>query len=175
MPGFNVCGTGSDQPNSKAEMRRNHRWFFETIADEGIFSREVLLVLKSASRPKFTLEEAVMHHDQEQIYYAGKQSWEPIELTWYDKEGPGQEDSSAAILEWVKTVVDFSDATVAPPSAYKKDANLNMTDGAGNTSESWQLCNAWPKDVSWNGLTYDNSDIAEITVSMRFDKALRTA
>ncbi len=165
MPGFNICGTG-EGPSSTAEVRRKHRWVFRTLEQ---ISVPALLVLKTASRPKFAFEQPEMHHDQEVVYFAGKQTWDPIEMVWYDVEQ--DPDVSQELYEWLNRVNEIAQVLVEPPASYKKLATLEMTDGKGAATESWQLCNVWPAELDWGDLDYTNTELAEITATMRFDRA----
>lgn len=169
MPGFVVCGQGNGPP-STIETRRKYRWVFQALGS--VFSPGDLLVLQSAQRPNFKFEEPEMHHNQEVAYFAGKQTWEPITLTWYDAENPY--DASKSIYRWLQSVVNFATADVNVPSAYKTDARLGMTSGVGlATSEQWQICACWPKEVNWGELDYTNTEICTIECVMRYDRAMK--
>lgn len=169
MPGFNVNGQGTG-PNAAAEMRRAHRWEFQTIA--GLTPANVRLLLKTASRPSFTLEEAPMHHNQEQIYYAGKQTWEALALSWYDAEQ--DPDVSLAMWDWVNKCADIPNANVSAPSVYKSnESHLQMFNGVGTATETWALYNGWPQQSNWGGLDYSSNEIQLIEVKFRFDRAVR--
>jgi hypothetical protein len=174
MPGFNIGGGGgANEPSNVAETRRKHRWLFETLPP---LQQNVRLFLQKASRPNFKYEEAIMHHDQEQAYFAGKQSWEPITLTWYDAEQ--DPDVADEMMNWVKTVTTGglgppAQITVAPPNAYKTQAELTMTDGAGQPTERWELKGCWPQQSNWGDLDYTNSEIQLIEVTMRYDRAVK--
>ena len=172
IPGFNIGGFGGAQPSNVVEPRRIHRWVFLTIGrGSSEFSRAELLVLKQATRPKFKFEEPQMHHNQEQVYFAGKQSWEPIELTWYDIEQ--NPDTSLGVYKWLGTVVNLPSANVGHPSTYKRQAVLALLNGVGTPSEVWTLFGTWPQDVDWKGLDYTSSELLTIVAKMRFDRALR--
>lgn len=175
MPGFNICGFGANPegPSNTYEPRRKHRWAFETIGrGGGIIPVPILLVLREASRPNFKFEEPDMHHNQEQVYFAGKQSWDPCKLVWYDIEQ--NIDSSKEMWTWVNGVVKFQgNLPVSLPSYYKKDAILSMLKGDGSVSERWKMCGCWPKEVNWGDLNYTSTDLQTIEVSMRFDRALK--
>jgi hypothetical protein len=176
MPGFYITGREQGNslanPNSKNEVRRTHRWVFDCI--HPTLSRPVLLVLKSAQRPSVQTQEAEMHHNQEQIYYAGKHTWEPISLSWYDVE-QGDGDVSYAVWQWYNQVVDFNKMTVAPPNVYKATiATLQMLDGEGNSNETWSIYNGWPSASNWNALDYTGTELQLIEVKYRFDRALKT-
>ena len=168
MPGFIINGTGGPGPNHMVETRRKHRWSFETLAGR---SREVMLILKEATRPNLTIEEPVMHHNQEQAYFAGKHSWESCKLMFYD--GENSPDVSRDMWNWVNTVVNIVRVTVAVPNQYKKDSRLQMLDGEGTAQETFALYGCWPQNTNWNNLDYENTEIQLIEVTMRFDRAVR--
>jgi len=169
MPGFNICATG-DGPSATNEMRRKHRWIFETLGKGGstFFSETSLLYLKTAQRPHPKFEEVVMHHNQEQAKFAGKTSWEPLKLTWYDSENP---DSSKEIYEWFQAISDFTTANVNPPSEYKREGVLAMLNGMGVPTQRWKICNSWPQDGNWDDLDYTDSEICTIEVQVLYDRA----
>jgi hypothetical protein len=173
MPGFTIGGQGGG-PNNVVETRRKHRWIFQTLAD-GAFQggREALLILQSASRPHVTFEEPEMHHNQEKAYFAGKHAWEPITLVWYD--GEQSPDVSSEVYTWIDSGVlsSFGSANVNPPNQYKKDSTLQMLDGAGAPTETWNILGCWPQDVNWGDLDYTNTEIQTIEVTMRYDRAIR--
>lgn len=173
MPGFNIHGYGAlpNGPSNTYETRRKHRWFFQEI---GNLASNFLLVLKEASRPQFTFDEAIFEHNQETVYFAGKQKWTECKLMWYDVEQ--NPDSSKSVWNWLNEVVNLGPGGNLPvftPEAYKKDASLAMINGAGTTTENWSMYGCWPKDLNWQSLDYGASEIMMIEVSMRFDRALR--
>ena len=166
MPGFNVQGGGGDQvKNAKVESRRKHRWKFECPTPIGRKS----VYLSSAQRPHAIIDEAIMHHDEEQAAFAGKYHWDPISLVFYDVVG--DVDMCALIYQWFNTVINVPNANVATPASYKQTSKLQMTDGQGAAVETWNLYNSWPIDVNWNDLDYSNSEIQTVDVSLKFDRA----
>ena len=167
MPGFNIVTGKSGQTGNRIETRRKHRWRFTALFGETPF----LLLLKSASRPQFTLEEPEMHHNQEVVYFAGKQTWETIELVWYDAEQ--EPNVSLLVWEWLNTVVFINEADVNTPGGYKVNAKLEQLTGVGEPNEEWNLYGAWPKEVNWNDLDFTNTDIQEVNVTLRYDRAER--
>lgn len=172
MPGFNIAGTGGEPrrnnaPNSLSEVRRTHRWLFTVLAD---LEPEVMVVLKDAQRPSLKFATPEMHHNQEQVYYAGKHTWDPIALVWYDYEQ--NPDVSKRIYKWINdNVLVIKDANVYAPSKYKKQARLEMVDGFGRPTDSWNLHNAWPAESNWNALTYTDSALQTINVTLKYDRA----
>lgn len=171
MPGFLINGQGGDQTSNVVEPRRTHRWMFTVVGrGVGAFSRQELLLLRSAARPKFKFDETKMDHNQEEVFFAGKQHWEPIEMTWYDIEQP---DISRGIYKWLGSTVNIPDVKVAHPANYKRTASLQMLNGQGLPNETWNLYGAWGKDFDWKGLDYTQSEIQLVSVQMRYDRAVR--
>lgn len=177
MPGFNVQpfggGYSSEGPSNTVEVRRKHRWVFETLGrGTGVFSQSELLVLQSASRPSFKFEEPEMHHNQEVARFAGKQDWDPITLVWYDVEQ--SPDISRGIYSWIETVTNMQSMAVAHPRFYKRTASLLMLDGSGQKTEQWQMFGTWPVSSNWQELDYTSTDLMTIEATMRYDRAIRT-
>lgn len=179
MPGFNIGGIGGVGPSNTVEVRRKHRWRFATlgrgvgigVGSPGPWRPEALLLLQSASRPSFTLEEVEMHHNQEVAYLAGKQTWEPVALMWYDAEQ--NPDIAGEVYTWINTVVDIASVQVTVPGNYKRQASLEMLDGIGNATETWQMFGTWPTSANWQELDYTSTELQTCEVSMRYDRALR--
>jgi len=171
MPGFSIHGPDPGGPSNVNEMRRKHRWMFMTVGHQAV--QRSLLILQKASRPHYVNEEAEMHHNQEQIYYAGKHRWEPISLTWYDGEQPI--DSGQGIWDWLNAAIGIHQGNIPVqlPAIYKRDAMLRMVTGTGGVSEGWDLFGCWPKDINYEELDYTTSEIMVITLEMRYDRANR--
>ncbi len=178
MPGFKIGGKGAADIANTVETRRKHRWVFQALnaaADGAGLKPNILIVLQKCARPSFSFEEPQMHHDQEQVYFAGKQTWEPIAMSFYDVVG-AENDVSEAIWNWLNSAVDVhGDAagTVKLPSEYKADADLSMIDNTGKPEETWKLFGCWPKEVNWGELNYTDTEIQLIEVTMRYDRANR--
>lgn len=177
MPGFNINpfggGYSAQGPANTVEVRRSHRWVFETLGrGTGVFSQSELLVLQSASRPNFKFEAPEMHHNQEVARFAGKQSWEPVNMVWYDVEQ--DPDISRGIYHWIETVVNMQSIAVAHPRFYKRNAALVMIDGSGQTTEQWSMMGTWPETVNYQELNYTATDLMTVEASMRYDRAVRS-
>jgi len=176
MPGFNIDGATADGPPNTTETRRKHRWLFSINGVQAAGDNKATLFLQKANRPSVKYEEVQMHHDQERAYFAGRTEWEPITLEFYDAEQ--KPDVSKWVWDWCcgsQGVSNIAAVTVALPNTqgYKKSGELEMRDGQGTTTETWSLKGAWPIESNWNDLDYSSSDIAMITVKLRFDRAIR--
>jgi hypothetical protein len=168
-----------------AEFRRKHRWRVQ-MEGTGITPQD-WLYLQKAARPSFKYNEAQVHHNQEVAYFAGKQEWDPVELIFYDASGDGGQNGNMSQLIWNWLAESgggnpgiVSAGNVRTPSEYKKKMIIEMLDGLGGSDaskggETWELFGAWPVSSNWNDLDYTNTEIQLVTVSLRFDRAIRTA
>ena len=177
MPGFNISGVGGGQsgansPSNVLETRRSYRWYFESLGrGQGTWTVKELLVLQKAKRPSFKYSELTMDHQQEKTYYAGKQEWESVSLTWYDVEQ--NPDVSKGLYVWLETVCNLKTVDVDHPSNYKKKGVLKLVDGRGQTSEQWTMYGTWPVTFNWQELDYGNDAILTCEATMRYDRAIR--
>lgn len=174
MPGFNIETAWAEGPPNQTELRRKHRWLFTITGVPDPGRNKATLFLQKATRPSVKYEEAIMHHDQERAYFAGRTEWEPVTLDFYDAEQ--DPDVSKWVWDWCggdDGVVNISAVTVAHPRDYKKEGQLEMRDGQGTATETWKLKGVWPQETNWNDLDYSTSDIAMVTVKIRFDRAIR--
>ena len=175
MPGFNINGNGGQNgntPSHTVEVRRKHRWFFETLGrGNGTWNQTELLMLQSASRPSFKFEEPEMHHNQEVVRFAGKQNWDPVTLVWYD--GEQTPDISRGVYHWLETVVNMESIQVAHPRNYKRQASLAVIDGTGQPNERWTMYGTWPSAVNWQDLDYASTDLLTCEATLRYDRAVR--
>lgn len=187
MPGFAVTGqeTGANNgqgnvPQATAEFRRKHRWRVQTGL--GLTKGDDWTYLQKAQRPHFKYDEPVVHHNEEEAWYAGKRHWEPINFTFYDKVGSGaggaagSSDISADIQAWLGgtsqfQVGDWANANTSLPSVYKQPITMQMLAGNGVADETWTLLNAWAKEANFNELDYTNTEIQTLTVIVRYDRA----
>jgi hypothetical protein len=173
MPGFNIGGMGGAQPPNTLEPRRVHRWVFQVIGrGSGQFSRLELLVLKSATRPKFKFEEAKMDHNQETATSPasrpGSPSNSPGTTSSRTRTSPG------CLCNWIETVVQLQQANVGHPATYKKQAQLAMLTGMGAVNELWTLYGTWPLDVDWKGLITQALRSRLVWSRCAIDRALRS-
>ena len=190
MPGFNIplnakcvdtdafkeSGTYVG-PHNTVETARVHRYRLEILEP----LQSVVLFCEKCTRPTPEIDEIVIHNGQDEIYRPGKQRWSPIEFTFYEKLRGGdpltgigdQTDETAELIYkwWGETMIDLTRSAHNPVKDYYKQAQLQMLDGVGNPVWTYFIYDCWPQKVSPTDLSYSDSEIATITVTLRFNKA----
>jgi hypothetical protein len=125
--------------------------------------------VKSASRPKYTSEETEIPFLNTSTYVVGRFKWETISVTFRDPIGPS---ATQALMEWVRLHSESVTGRQGYAAGYKKDIELEMLDPTGVIIEKWILQGTMLNDVDFGSLDYSSSDIAEITATLRFDRAV---
>lgn len=188
MPGFNVPNADSclDKdafkgrstyvgPDPNMEYARKNRWLLEFLEPFGSIQSGILVYAHKCTRPTVEIDEIQIHNCQDEIYRPGKNRWNPIDFTFYEK-APGDESLIDEVAEriykwWGETTIILSGSKHGKPSDYLKNGNLQMLDGTGKTMWEYKLYECWPMKVSPTDLDYSDGSIAEITVTLRFNKA----
>lgn len=201
MPGFNIpnqytpnCGENNVNgeasgaftvdapfagPAHLSETARKHRYRLEILGPLGQYSMGgstgILMFLEKCTRPTPEVDEIVIHNGQDEIYRPGKHRWSPVEFTFYEKTRGNdvQVDEAAELIYqwWGQTMINLNTSEHRTPTDYYRRAHLQMLDGVGNPIWTYYLHDCWPQKVSPIDLSYSDSDIATITVTLRFNKA----
>lgn len=195
MPGFNISTsagcpiTGSNLSNSPIyrgpsatiETARSHRFKLEVLEPFGPDrGTGIILNLEKCTRPTPEIDEITLHSGQDEIYRPGKNRWSPIEFTFYEKlsgtsgeDGGSPTDSAAKRIYqwWGSTMINLRASSHNAVTEYYKRAELSMKDGYGKDVWTYYLYDCWPIKVTPSNLDYANSDIARITVTLRYNKA----
>lgn len=185
MPGFriptNVCkveNDGGDGPSNVAEYARKHRFRLEVMEPMGDRRNGLLLYLEKCTRPTIEIDQIMIHNGQDEIPRPGKQHWKPVEFSFYEKlsdsENPTNLTASRIYRWWADSrtsVVDVRRSRQNAPSAYLKNVQLDLIDG--NNTQIWMyyLYDAWPSKISPSDLSYHDSELSEITVTLSYSKA----
>ena len=147
------------------EPLRKNRWLLRFPADLGIQE----WWCKSASRPKITQEGKAIEFLNTETYVLGRYKWETIQVTLRDPIGPS---ASQAVMEWVRLHSESVTGRQGYAAGYKRDVELEMLDPTGVVVSKWILKNVMLTDVDFGGLDYSQDDLAEITMTLRFDYAI---
>ena len=114
--------------------------------------------------------------DEEEIQFLntstwviGRFRWEPITLTLRDAMGPS---TAQAVMEWVRLHSESVTGRQGYAAGYKKDVELEMLDPTGVVVQKWILQGTQLNDADFGSLDYSSSDLADITCTLRFDRAI---
>jgi hypothetical protein len=147
------------------EPLRKNRFIFRFPAELGIQEWWV----STGSRPKYSSDEVEIPFLNTSTYVIGRFKWETISVTFRDPIGPS---ATQALMEWVRLHSESITGRQGYAAGYKKDVQLEMLDPTGVVVQKWDLQGTQINDVDFGGLDYSSSDLADISVTFRFDRAI---
>lgn len=154
--------------SNNVTFKRKFRW---TFSIQGFCNNAKNTIpenfVKVAARPGLDIEEVEVNFLNAKMWLPGKGTWNTITVTYYDAAYTELQN----LYNWLATVYNFADP-VNLTQGEKRDWNgtgvLNMYDGCGTLLETWQLLNVFPKAVEFGDLSYEDSAIAEIELTLRY-------
>jgi hypothetical protein len=130
----------------------------------------------SAARPQVQFENQTIHVYNSQIKYAGKHTWQPMNLVLRD-------DASGRVTQMVgeqlqKQFDFFEQASAASGADYKFLTRIEMLDGGNGAQtpivlETWEVYGCYLQSVNYNELAYSESTPMEIALTIEYDNALQ--
>lgn len=179
MPGFIISdpsGTKCEEKGPKSiaqsnlETARSHRWEITiyALSSEGA---NIAVYAHKCGRPSHETAIITYHHSQNEIYMPGKDKWNPIDISFYETKLYDNAGQTAAEIYkwWGKSVLEYKNSKIL--GGFKKTIDIKSLDGMGEEFYKYKLLGAWPSKITPTELDYSSNDIAEITVTVVYDKA----
>ncbi len=176
-PGCPVAPEQKNQPANTVETARRHRYLLEVLEPLGKLDNGILLFLEKCTRPAIEYDKILIHSSQTEIPRPGKTHWKEVEFSFYEKLDGNNNDNlestcAKLIYEWhAKTMVNITTSLHNPPSRYLKNATLRMLDGGGSPVWTYNIYDSWPMKVSPSDLSYSDTDISTIAVTLAYARA----
>lgn len=148
------------------EPKKKNRWLIRFPSELGIQE----WWLSSGSRPSITQNEVEIPFLNTSTWVIGRFTWETIDVTFRDPIGPS---ASQAIMEWVRLHSETITGRQGYAAGYKKNlVFIEMLDPTGVVIEKWQLQGTMLTNVNFGDLSMDDDGVADITGTLRFDRAI---
>jgi hypothetical protein len=147
------------------EPLRKNRWMIRFPSDLGIQE----WWLASAARPTIDQNEVEIPFLNTSAWILGRYTWEPITVVLRDPIGPS---ATQAVMEWVRLGSESVTGRSGYKVGYSKQVEIEMLDPTGVVVQKWLLVNTFATNVNFGDLSMDDDGIAEITLNLRFDRAI---
>lgn len=125
-------------------------------------------IVKTAARPSITTEEVAINWINSTRYIAGKTTFGTMAVTLHDPIAPS---GAQQVLEWVRLCFESVSGRSGYADFYKRDIKLKMLDPVGTVVQLWDIKGAFVTEANFGDLSYDGSDPADISLTIRFDNA----
>jgi len=171
----------TDYGVGKLEPKRSYRFllFFGQLSTPWI--------AKKVSKPGFAVSETKHSYLNHNYYYPGRVEWNTVTATLVDPGEPDVAQTMDNILRNMGYLIPEGPDTA--PVTLSKGASVNQMNtvriqqiqnaysgeainaSAVEVIEEWQLYGAWVKDVKYGDLAYEDDNMTEVTVELRYDYA----
>lgn len=164
MNGFGAGVPATVQPYYK------YTWEIQQIYGDSVGSnppaeRLPLVYLKEAGLPSWDFDKEEVQGASLVYKFAKGIKWNDIKFTWYDTVGLADH-----IRAWRRTVWT-ADAGLADPDVYKRTSIIRSLTFDWNSPVIWTCYNSWPGNVKVGDLTYTDSDVKLVEVTLVYDWA----
>jgi len=147
------------------EPKKKNRFIFRFPTPLGIQEWFV----STGARPTYTAEETEIQFLNTSTFVIGRFTWETIDVSFRDPIGPS---ATQALMEWIRLHSESVTGRQGYAAGYKKDVELEMLDPTGVVIEKWILQGTMVTSANFGDLDYSSSDIADISATLRFDRAI---
>jgi len=179
MPGFVIPAVGFAPVGGNSPPALGRRDFYYTYTWEiiGLFidgaappldGSNPLIYLKDLTLPTFTANTDSLTASSLEYKWAKGVVWEDVKVSWYDTKG------LIDVLKRWRQSVWTPDTGLQVGSVYKKRselAQIHLPTFNEDDSVRWRLFNSWPKVIKHGELTYTNSDVKLVEVTIAYDWA----
>jgi len=167
MPGFIVSGLGAGVDNTPLAYYK-YTWTIDNVFGTMPGTTPVIVYAKEASLPSWDFEKDEVMGGSLKYKFAKSVIFNDVKISWYDTYG-----LASVIKKWRELV--WSPATgLQNPDAYKTRSQLRALTYDILQQTAWLLYNSWPQSVKTGDLTYTDSDVKLVEVTVAYDWACET-
>jgi len=136
---------------------------------------------KKVGKPNFTVTESKHSFLNHTYYWPGRVEWQTVTMTLVDPIDITENEGTVRRLNNI-----FQESGYKPLAAANEDlvtqsksksvaqlqyVQIEQIDADGNAVETWKLHNAWIKKITYGELDYENDDLTQMEVELRYDYA----
>ncbi len=163
-----------------SEPKRAYNWVM-------VFAGVPQWMLKTATKPNFTITESSTSFLGHTFYHPGRVEWQAIDVTLGD---PVQPDAAATMMNMLRQMgYDYPDGldygngqgNLGPTGISKKRAvqamgetKITQLDADGGALEEWKLVNPFITKAEFGSLDYSSDEMVDVSITIRYDYAIMT-
>lgn len=130
---------------------------------------QLILALRTCDTPQVTQNPIPINRGNSTIKFAGKPSFNDINIEAYDFIGSNVKDT---LLAWQNLSYNTKYDYVGNAWSYKKDCQLLQLDPVGNLIRYWEIKGAWLQSVTPGNFSVDDGDTAQtVSATISYDWA----
>ena len=129
--------------------------------------------VKMAQRPQLEIAEAEINFLNAVTWIPGKGRWQPLSVTYHDVA----HEDMRNLYNWIGQVYGYQlygqtsdNLTQSEKSGWAGTGTLKTFDGCGKEIERWTLYDCWPQSINFGDLSYEDSEVCNIDLTVRFSR-----
>jgi len=164
--------------NAQKDPKRNFRFKiqFEGLTDD---TTSIVWYAKKVGKPNFSVTESKHSFLNHTFYWPGRVEWQAITMTLVDPISPNAVNRINEMIEnagyKIPGGVDGSFETMSKQKAAGANGTgtvvIMQIDSNDVVLEKWTLHAPWIKSVKYGDLDYENDELTEIELEIRYDWA----
>lgn len=170
MPGFKIptpsgtIGSHGIEVPSNASYYYSYTWQIFQLFNQST-NGKATVHLRDTTLPTFTANQDTYLGSSLEYKWAKSVTWDDIKVTWYDTIG-----LASIMREWRDSVWRENDG-LQVASVYKKRSQIDVYTPDGMGIVTWCLIGSWPKIIKQGELTYTESNVKLVEVTVTYDWA----
>lgn len=168
MPGFNIGGgSHRGQPSNTLDgidAHRAHRWKITQLL--GIDLNDMPMYPMEVTLPSITMEEETVSGANIDYKIPKKIKYGDFVIKYYDMLGSQNRLKSEMERVGIITAQESKSSGLRRADNYMSTVKVVLLDGEGRTIRTYTGVNCFLKEISHSELTYTNSDIKLITITI---------
>ena len=178
---FSVPVPGGQSATSQGLLMPKLKYRFRVLLDNfGVTkpATELTKQVMTVARPNVQFDSQTIDVYNSKIFYAGKHTWQPIQMTVRDDVN-GQ--VSRLVGEQVQKQFDMLEqVSAASGSDYKFTMRVELLDGGNgaqdpNVLETFELYGCFLQNTDYGDLNYGTNEPATVALTIVYDNAIHTA
>ena len=167
----------SEQYNAQAkDPKRGFRFVIRFL---GLGGPDIVWFAKKVAKPAYTITEAKHSYLNHNFYFPGRVEWDTISMTLVDPVSPGAAAQTNALIVASGYQIPGNSADLSSMSKGKAVASIGyiriqQIDADGDVTEEWDVKNPFVKSVKFGELAYEDDELSEIELEVRYDWAVCT-
>jgi len=161
---------------TSADPKRGFRW---QISFDNLGGTDpIIWFAKKVTKPNFSITESKHSFLNHNYYWPGRVEWQEISLTLVDPVTPNAVANTNKIIAAMgyaipsgTTAADMSSMSKGKAKSALGEVVISQLNAKGVEIEQWTLKQAWLKTCKFGELSYEDDNLIEIELGIRYDWA----
>ena len=164
----------SEAQLSTKDPKRSFRF---RVQFDGLIVGPIVWFAKKVTKPNFTITDTTHSFLNHNFYYPGRVEWQEISMTLVDPVSVDAVRNTNVMIQNAgyrvpRTPEEYETMSKGKAKTAMGPVEIVQMDSNGNALETWKLKNSFIKSVQYGELAYEDDNLTEIELGLRYDWAV---